>query len=227
WGLLDGMGIYHLMIIPALGALLFAPIIIHFARDARGHGVSEVLEAVSVHGGRIPPRVGVVKSVASGLCIGSGGSVGLEGPIAQIGSAIGSYVGQIFTLNEDRIRLLLACGAGAGISATFHAPITGTIFALELILGHVEAGYFSAVVISAVVADTIAQLHKASCFVAPPYTLVSVWELYFYAILGVFAAFGALTFTKVLFKMEELWSKVPVSDYIRPALGGLVLGVIA
>ncbi|MEN8216370.1 MAG: chloride channel protein [Pseudomonadota bacterium] len=227
WGLLDGMGIYHLMIIPALGALIFAPIIIHFARDARGHGVSEVLEAVSVHGGRIPPRVGVVKSVASGLCIGSGGSVGLEGPIAQIGSALGSTVGQIFTLNEDRIRLLLACGAGAGISATFHAPITGTIFALELILGHVEAGYFSAVVISAVVADTIAQLHKASCFITPPYYLVSVWELFFYAILGILAGLGALSFTKVLFKMEELWNKVPVSDYIRPALGGLVLGLIA
>ncbi len=227
WGLLEGLGIYHLMIIPALGALIFAPIIIHFAREARGHGVSEVLEAVSVHGGRIHPRVGVVKSVASALCIGSGGSVGLEGPIAQIGSALGSTVGQIFTLNEDKIRLLLACGAGAGISATFHAPITGSIFALELILGHLEAGYFSAVVISAVVADTIAQFYRVSCFVAPPYTLISVWELFFYAILGVLTAFSAVAFTKVLFKMEELWGKVPVSDYLKPALGGLVLGLIA
>ncbi len=227
WGLLEGLGIYHLMIVPALGALIFAPIIIHFAREARGHGVSEVLEAVSVHGGRIHPRVGVVKSVASALCIGSGGSVGLEGPIAQIGSALGSTVGQIFTMTEERIRLLLACGAGAGIAATFHAPITGTIFALELILGHVEAGYFSAIVISAVVADTIAQFYKEECFIAPLYTLVSVWELFFYAILGVFAAIGALSFTKVLFKMEELWHKVPVSEYFKPALGGLVLGVIA
>ena len=227
WGLLEGLGIFHLVAAPALGALIFAPIIIIFARDAKGHGVSEVLEAVSVHGGRIPARVGVVKSISSALCIGSGGSVGLEGPIAQIGSAIGSTVGQLFTMTEDRIRLLLACGAGAGIAATFHAPITGTIFALELILGHVEASYFSAIVISAVVADTIAQFYRESCFIAPQYTLVSVWELFLYALLGVFAALSAVTFTKLLFKMEEWWNKIPVSDYIRPALGGLVLGVIA
>lgn len=227
WGLLEGFGIYHLMIIPAIGALIFAPIIIHFAREAKGHGVSEVLEAVSVHGGRIHPRVGVVKSIASALCIGSGGSVGLEGPIAQIGSAVGSTVGQIFTMTEDRIRLLLACGAGAGIAATFHAPLTGAIFALELILGHLEAGYFSAVVISAVLADTVAQNYKVSYFVVPQYNLVSNWELLFYATLGVFTAFGAISFTKVLFKMEELWDKMPVSEYIRPAIGGLLLGLIA
>jgi len=106
---------FHLMVIPAIGALIFAPIIILFAREAKGHGVSEVLEAVSVHGGRIRPRVGIIKSLTSALCIGTGGSVGLEGPIAQIGSAIGSAVGQFFSLHEDRIRLLLACGAGAGI----------------------------------------------------------------------------------------------------------------
>jgi len=138
WGLLEFAGAYHLVLIPALGAMIFAPIIIHFAREAKGHGVSEVLEAVSIRGGRIHPRVGVVKSLASALCIGTGGSVGLEGPIAQIGSALGSTVGQIFTLTEERIRLLLACGAGAGIAATFHAPITGSIFALEIILGHLE-----------------------------------------------------------------------------------------
>jgi CIC family chloride channel protein len=227
WGLLDGMGIYHLMIIPAIGALIFAPIIIIFAREAKGHGVSEVLEAVSVHGGRIPPKVGVVKSISSALCIGTGGSVGLEGPIAQIGSAIGSTVGQIFTLTEDRIRLLLACGAGAGIAATFHAPLTGTIFALELILGHLEAGYFSAVVISAVIANTIALFYRDACFIIPSYNLVSVWELGLYAILGVLVGISAFIFTKVLFGMEALWDKVPVSEYMKPVLGGLLLGVIA
>ena len=225
WGLLEFAGIYHLVIIPALGALIFGPIIIHFAREAKGHGVSEVLEAVSVSGGRIRPRVGVVKSLSSALCIGTGGSVGLEGPIAQIGSALGSTVGQIFTLTEERIRLLLACGAGAGIAATFHAPLTGSIFALEIILGHLEARYFSAVVISAVVADTIAQFFHKEVLVVPLYTLVSFWELFLYAILGVLAGLGAVSFTKVLFWMEELWDKLPVSEYLKPVLGGLLLGL--
>ncbi|MCK5720604.1 MAG: chloride channel protein [Thiomargarita sp.] len=227
WGLLDGLGMFHLMIIPAIGALIFAPIIIIFSRESKGHGVSEVLEAVSVQGGRIRPRVGVIKSITSALCIGTGGSVGLEGPIAQIGAAIGSTVGQFFTLNEDRIRLLLACGAGAGIAATFHAPITGTIFALEIILGHLEAKFFSAIVISAVIADTIAQLYKGPV-ISPPafYNLVSNWELLLYALLGVLAAVSALGFTKLLHTMEDIWRKIPVSEYFKPALGALVLGAI-
>ncbi|MEK8021833.1 MAG: chloride channel protein, partial [Candidatus Parabeggiatoa sp.] len=226
WGLLEFAGAYHLVLIPALGAMIFAPIIIHFAREAKGHGVSEVLEAVSIRGGRIHPRVGVVKSLSSALCIGTGGSVGLEGPIAQIGSALGSTVGQIFTLTEERIRLLLACGAGAGIAATFHAPITGSIFALEIILGHLEARYFSAVVISAVVADTIAQFFDKKSFIVPLYSLVSSWELLLYALLGVLAGASAFGFTKVLYWMEELWDKIPLSEYAKPVLGGLLLGIL-
>ena len=226
WGLLNFFGEYYLIIVPAIGALIFTPIILHFAREAKGHGVSEVLEAVSIKGGRIHPRVGVVKSVASAFCIGTGGSVGLEGPIAQIGSALGSSVGQYFRMNEDRIRLLLACGAGAGIAATFHAPLTGTIFALELILGHLEAHYFSAVVISAVVADTIAQLFHKELFVVPLYTIVSSWELFLYAVLGVITGLCAVFFVKLLFAMEGFWDKLPLPkpEYTRPVLGGLILG---
>jgi CIC family chloride channel protein len=226
WGLLNWAGDYHLIIIPAIGGIIFGSIIINFARDARGHGVSEVLEAVAVRGGRIPPKVGIVKSISSSFCIGTGGSVGLEGPIAQIGAAIGSSVGQFFHLTEERIRLFLACGAGAGISATFHAPITGTIFAIEIILGHLEARYFSAVVISAVIANTIAQFHKTSILTVPIYNLVSFWELFLYAILGVIIAFGAMAFIKVLHSMEDFWEKLPISDYLKPVLGGALLGII-
>jgi CIC family chloride channel protein len=130
-------------------------------------------------------------------------------------------------LSEDRIRLLLACGAGAGISATYHAPFTGTLFALEIILGHLEAGYFSAIVISAVVADTIAQGYKLPIIPSiANYPLVSNWELLLYAILGVIIAFSAIAFIKTEHGMVKLWKKIPVSDYLKPALGGLVLGMI-
>ncbi len=226
WGLLDWAGDYYLIIIPAIGGAIFGAIIINFARDAKGHGVSEVLEAVAVRGGRIPPKVGIVKSISSAFCIGTGGSVGLEGPIAQIGAAIGSSVGQFCHFSEERIRLFLACGAGAGIAATFHAPITGSIFALEIILGHLEARYFSAVVISAVIADTIAQFYTKSLIAVPIYKLVSVWELFLYSILGVIIALSAMVFIKVLHSMESFWEKLPISDYLKPVLGGALLGII-
>lgn len=114
-----------------MGGLLYGPLIEWGAREARGHGVPEVMLAVAEKGGRIRPRVALIKSVASALCIGAGGSVGREGPIVQIGSAIGSGLGQVLRVTESRLRLLVACGAAGGISATFNAPIAGAMFALE------------------------------------------------------------------------------------------------
>jgi len=124
----------YVIIVPAVGGLLVGLLVYYFAREAKGHGVPEVMEAVAIHGGRIRPRVAVIKSLASSICIGSGGSVGREGPIVQIGSALGSTIGQALHLSNDRVRNLVACGAAGGIAATFNAPIAGVIFALEIIL---------------------------------------------------------------------------------------------
>jgi len=126
---------YLRIAIPAFGGLVIGPVVYFLAREAKGHGVPEVMEAVAIRGGRIRPRVSVVKALASAICIGSGGSVGREGPIVQIGSSFGSAVGQWMKLSEDWIRTLVACGAAGGISATFNAPIGGVFFALEIILG--------------------------------------------------------------------------------------------
>lgn len=114
-------GPYYIILIPAVGGLFFGPLIYFFAREAKGHGVPEVMEAVAIRGGRIRPRVAVVKSLASALCIGSGGSVGREGPIVQIGSAIGQWL----RLPDETVKTLVGCGAAGGISATFNAPIAG------------------------------------------------------------------------------------------------------
>ncbi|MEJ2447102.1 MAG: chloride channel protein, partial [Anaerolineales bacterium] len=137
-GLLQGFQPWYLLIIPALGGLIYGPMIYKFAREAKGHGVPEVMEAVALKGGRIRPVVAIVKSLASAVCIASGGSVGREGPIAQIGSAIGSTVGQYFNLSDERIKNLVACGAAGGMAATFNAPIAGAVFALEIILGQLH-----------------------------------------------------------------------------------------
>jgi len=226
--LLKGIQPYHLLIIPALGGLIFGPLIYKYAREAKGHGVPEVMEAVALRGGRIRPRVAIVKSLASAICIASGGSVGREGPIAQIGSAIGSTVGQWFNLSDERIRNLVACGAAGGIAATFNAPIAGSIFALEIILGQMHAIYFGAVVISAVTADVVAHFFEGDmrAFSVPEYTMVSPWELLLYVLLGVLAALLSVGFTRLLYLSEDTWDRLHFPEYFKPVLGGLLLGVI-
>jgi CIC family chloride channel protein len=227
-GLMKGISPYYLLIIPALGGLIYGPIIYKFAREAKGHGVPEVMEAVALRGGRIRPRVAVVKSLASAICIASGGSIGREGPIAQIGSAIGSTVGQYLKLSDERIRNLVACGAAGGIAATFNAPIAGAIFALEVILGQMHAIYFGAVVISAVTADVVAHFFQGDmrAFSVPEYTLVSPWEFLLYVVLGILAAVAAVSFTRLLYLSEDLWDSLHFPEYLKPLLGGVVLGAI-
>ena len=203
-GLLQNINYLHLLIIPAIGGAIYGPLIYWFAREAKGHGVPEVMEAVALHGGRIRPRVAVIKSLASAICIGTGGSIGREGPIAQIGSALGSTLGQILHLSDERVRNLVACGAAGGIAATFNAPVAGSIFALEVILGRLEVTYFGAVVISSVTAVAVARFFQEGtfAFAVPQYALVSPWELILYAILGVLAAIGAVCFTRLLYASE-------------------------
>ncbi|HAY85480.1 MAG TPA: chloride channel protein, partial [Chloroflexi bacterium] len=186
-----GLGKNYVLIVPAIGGLLVGLLVYFFAREAKGHGVPEVMEAVALRGGRIRPVVVVVKSLASSLSIGTGGSVGREGPIVQIGSAIGSVIGQRLGLSDDRIRNLVACGAAAGIAATFNAPIAGVLFALEVILGEFGVRYFSSVVVSAVVSSVIGRLVFGNypAFVIPAeYGVSNLWEFALYPLLGVAAA---------------------------------------
>ena len=138
------LGFWFLLVTPVVAGAVYGPIVHHFAPEARGHGVPEVMYAVARRGGRIAPQVTVVKALASALCIGGGGSVGREGPIVQIGSAAGSALAQLLRLNTDRVRLLVACGAAGGISATFNTPLAGAFFAIELILRTVAAEAFGA-----------------------------------------------------------------------------------
>ena len=131
---LPWLGLAFFVVIPVIGGIIYGPLIYRYAREARGHGVPEVMLAVAENGGRIRPQVSVVKAVASAVCIGTGGSVGREGPIVQIGSALASSFGQWVRMPENRMRILVACGAAGGISATFNAPITGVFFGVEIVL---------------------------------------------------------------------------------------------
>lgn len=225
---LTGDFTYWVALIPMLGGLLVGPIVHRFASEAKGHGVPEVMLAVARRGGIIRPRVAFAKTIASAICIGSGGSAGREGPIVQIGSAIGSSIGQFFKMSGQRIKVLVGCGAAAGISAVFNAPIAGVIFSMEVILGDFAIKTFSPVLISSVVASVFIRhfLGNHPAFDVPNYTIVSFWEFPLYIILGVICGSVAVLFTLSLSKAEDLFESIRISPLLKPALGGLLLGGI-
>jgi CIC family chloride channel protein len=215
-------------LIPMIGGLLVAPITFGLAKEARGHGVPEVMLAVALRGGIIRPLIALAKSVASSICIGSGGSAGREGPIVQIGSALGSTVGQVFKMSGQRVKVLVGCGAAAGISATFNAPIAGVLFALEIILGDFTIHAFSPVILSSVIATVISRAFVGNypAFFVPAYDLVSVWEMPMYIGLGLVAGVFSVLFIKVLYKSEDIFENWKITNYLKPAFGGLMLGII-
>jgi len=214
---------------PAIGGFLVGWIVHTFAREARGHGVPEVMEAVALRHGRIRPRVVAAKALASSLCIASGGSVGREGPIVQIGSAIGSTTGQILKVSPRRLRTLVGCGAAAGVAATFNAPIAGALFAVEVILGDFGVPQFSPIVIASVVATVVSRhfLGDLPAFEIPQYSLEHPAELFAYVVLGLLAALVAIGFTKSLHFSEDLFEKIKIPAPIKAAVGGALVGVIA
>lgn len=228
---IGGVPWYWIVLTPALGGLVVGPIVYIFAKEARGHGVPEVMEAMILRGGRIRPRVVLAKVIASALTIGSGGSVGREGPMIQVGSAVGSVGGQWLGLTERRIRTLLAAGAAAGIAATFNAPIAGVLFAVEIILGEMEIRSFSPIIIASVIATVMSHQFFADVpifQVKASFRFESAWELPIYAVLGVLSAFAALLFIVTLHRAEQFFEKVVrLPGWIKPALGGLLLGAVA
>lgn len=220
---------WHMRIaIPALGGLIVGPIVYFFAREAKGHGVPEVMYAVALKQGVIRKRIVFIKALVSAVCIGTGGSVGREGPIVQIGSAVGSTLGQLFNVSPNRMRTLVGCGAAAGIAATFNAPIAGSIFALEIILGEFEIASFSPIIISAVSATAISRhyLGDVPAFILPEYILHSPLEFPLYAILGVFCALVAVGFTLFLYRAEDAWDAIKFPEYLKAVLGGLMMGTM-
>ncbi|MCC6157777.1 MAG: chloride channel protein [Deltaproteobacteria bacterium] len=216
--------------VPVAGAALVGPILRYWAPDARGHGVPEVMDAVARRGGVIRGRVAFVKILTSALSIGTGSSLGPEGPIAQIGATFGSVSGQVLGIDEERMRYLVACGVAAGIAASFNAPIAGMFFAMEIILADFALTALSGLAIASVVATVVARsvLGATSAFVAPPdFVLNSPWEMGVYAVLGVVAGFVAVTYKKLLYATEDVFGAMKkVPDWARPAIGAAVVGAI-
>lgn len=215
--------------VPTGGGLLVGLITYYFAREAKGHGVPEVMEAVVLRGGRIRPRVVFAKMIASGFCIATGGSVGREGPIVQIGSSLGSSIGQWLKIDERRLRTLVGCGAAAGIAATFNAPVAGALFAVEIILSDFGVSQFSPIVISSVSATVVSQhfLGDFPAFDVPSYSLVSPLELFGYVALGILAGAIGVAFIKALYGCEDMFDNISMYPPLKTTIGGAFIGLIA
>jgi chloride channel protein, CIC family len=224
------LGHWFPLLTPVIGGLVFGPLIYFFAREARGHGVPEVMLAVAENGGRIRPRVTAVKTIASAICIGSGGSVGREGPIVQIGSALASTLGQVVRMPEGRLRLLVACGAGGAISATFNAPLAGVFFGLELILREVSAESLVAVLLASMTADAVGQaaFGRQPFFALPPALLPSPVDYLLCIALGISAGLVGAGFGRFLYLVEDVCDRVwrGRAEWLRPAAGGVLLGAV-
>ncbi len=226
------LGVWFVLVAPVVAGLLYGPLVQRFAPEARGHGVPEVMLAVAENGGRIRPRVSLVKALASALCIGGGGSVGREGPIVQIGSAFASTLGQLVRMSEGRLRVIVACGAAGGISATFNAPVTGLFFGFEIVLKEFSAEALAATILSAVTADVVSRAFfgGAAFFAGVPHDLAigNDFSFLLIALLGLIAGGVGVLFQKTVYKGEDaanlIWKTRP--PWLRPVAGGLLLGAL-
>ena len=229
-GLYDGRAIM-LVAVPAVGALLVGLITYYFAREAKGHGVPEVMDAILRRGARIRLRVAFAKAVSSALTIGSGGAAGTEGPIIQIGAALGSSAGQVLRVQARHMSVLVACGAAAGIAAIFNAPIAGVLFALEIFLRDFSFRTFSPVVFASVLGCStmhalqggsdvaIFEVYRAEAYV------FQLSQLPYYLILGFLCAWAAVLFIKLLYKAEDVFDAMKVPEQLKPAIGAVGLGI--
>jgi chloride channel protein, CIC family len=221
-----------IILAPVIGAVAVTFLVKNFAPEAKGHGVPEVMDAVYYGGGVIRPVVAVVKSLASAIAIGSGATVGREGPIIQIGSAFGSTLGQFLRMSSAERIILIACGGAGGIAATFNTPIGGVMFAIEILLPELSANTFLPVAIATSTATFIGRywFGVAPSFTMPPLTPLHIdataaVALCLYTLLGAISGVAAAAFIRGLYYTEDLFEKIP-GNYLRHMFGMLLVGGI-
>ena len=217
-----------IILIPALGGVIVGFMAKYGSSKIKGHGIPEAMEAVLFNRSRIQPRVAILKPLSAAIAIGTGGPFGAEGPIIQTGGAIGSLIGQILHTTASERKVLLACGAAAGMSATFSTPIAGVILAIELLLFEFKSRSFIPLVIASTLAAAVHMqlLGIGPMFQVAPMNFDIPRALPFYALLGVICGLAASGFSKALYWVEDQFEKLPVDEVWWPAIGGLGLGVI-
>ena len=214
--------------IPVIGGLIVGIMAKYGTPKIKGHGIPEAMEAVLVNRSRIQPRVAILKPLSAAIAIGAGGPFGAEGPIIQTGGAVGSLVGQVLHTTASERKVLLACGAAAGMSATFNTPIAGVILAIELLLFEFKARSFIPLVIASTLATAVHMqlLGAGPMFKVTPMDFGIPRALPFYLLLGVICGLAAVGFSKLLYWTEDQFDKLPIDELWWPAIGALGLGII-
>ena len=220
-----------LFLVPSIGGLVSGWLVFKFAPEAEGHGTDAVIKAYHREGGEIRPRVAVIKMLASSITIGTGGSAGKEGPIAQIGATFGSYLGRRLNLNPRERRLLLIAGVAAGISSIFQSPLGGAFFAVEVLYREdIESEGIMPAMIAAItgysVYSTIAG--TSTVFTTPAYQFINPLELLPLIVFAVVCAVVGIAFTNAFYGTRNLFTnRLAIPTYLKPAIGGLLLGILA
>lgn len=224
--------IITLVVIPVIGIGLTGVLVHTFAAEAKGHGVPQVMKALVQRGGVIPLRTGIVKIVASILTVGSGGSAGTEGPIVQIGAVAGSVLGQKLNVVREHMGVLVGCGAAAGISSIFNAPIAGVFFVLEILLRDLSVRVFAPIVISSVFSAVTTQAIRGENEAIFPVSATlhdaqfTPQELPSYLVLGALCGLVAVSFNKLLHEGERVYDRVKIHPLLKPLTGAGLLGLI-
>ena len=216
------------ILVPVIGGLIVGVMAKYGSAKIKGHGIPEAMEAVLVSRSRIEPRVAILKPISAAIAIGTGGPFGAEGPIIQTGGALGSLVGQVFHTTAAERKVLLGCGAAAGMSATFNTPIAGVILAIELLLFEFKSRSFIPLVIASTLATAVHMrlLGPGPMFAVGPVDFGVPHALPFYLLLGVLCGLAAYAFSKSLYWVEDQFDKLPIDPLWWPAIGALMLGVI-
>ena len=224
---LNHLGLW-VIVTPVIGGLIVGLMAKYGSSKIKGHGIPEAMEAVLVNRSRIQPRVAILKPISAAIAIGTGGPFGAEGPIIQTGGALGSLVGQVIHTTASERKVLLACGAAAGMSATFNTPIAGVILAIELLLFEFKSRSFIPLVIASTLATAVhfQLLGRGPMFEVSAVDFGIPHALPFYLVLGVLCGLAAVAFSKALYWTEDQFEKLPIDEMWWPAIGALGLGVI-
>jgi chloride channel protein, CIC family len=217
-----------IIVTPVIGGMIIGFMAKYGSEKIKGHGIPEAMEAVLTSRSRIEAKVAILKPLSAAIAIGTGGPFGAEGPIIQTGGAFGSLVGQLISTTASERKVLLACGAGAGMAATFNTPIAGVILAIELLLFEFRSRSFIPLVIACTLATSIRAilLGQRSMFTMGNVNFDVVHGLPFYLVIGIISGIAAIGFTKLLYWVEDQFDRLPIDDLWHPAIGALALGVI-
>ncbi len=223
-----GSGALHLVLVAAAGGLIVGIVSRYFAPELEGSGIPHTLLSLSMRGGHLPFRIVIWRPIATAVTLGVGGSAGREGPIAHYGAALGSAVGRWLSLSDERVRALVACGAAAGISASFNAPIAGVFFALEVLLQDLTASYFAMAVLAAVAGSAVSYTVTPMqyMFRVPAYTLGTPYELPFYFLMGILEALVAVAFIRGLFGYDQFLRKRRIPLVLKAMAGAAMAALV-